>query len=128
MLNAAITQAHTTIGNLNFFQPVDCLPDLPGGQANPNNGADCALAGFDTNVSAGDTDFQTSINNILADLRWFAVVLAVIAIILVGFYIMGNVVGNNSAGAAGNLKKIGWVFVGLVVIFNATVFVGYLIP
>ncbi len=50
---------------------------------------------------------------------YLSIGLAVLAIVLVGIYVIGNVATNNGGAAAGNLKKAVWVLVGLVIVFNA---------
>lgn len=52
-------------------------------------------------------------------LSYASIGLAVLAIVLVGIYIITNVASNNSGAAAGNLRRVVWVLAGLIVIFNA---------
>ena len=113
MLNAAITQAHIYLfqGLVEDAQEEAILGGL----------------GKEVTAPADDGGLVSALSEIIASLRWASIIFAVILVILVGFYIMGNVVGNNSQGAAGNLKKVGWVLVGLIVIFQAPTIVGLFI-
>ena len=78
-------------------------------------------------VKAPTTGISQTATDFFEYIKWGGIIFAVIAIAIVGIYIMFNVIGNNSANAAVNIKKVLTVLGGLIVIFNAPAIVGFAI-
>ena len=77
-----------------------------------------------TPINPSDSDIVSTFGDIIDLLSFISIPLAVAAVVLIGLLIVASVVGANSEGAAKYLKKITYVLVGLVIVFNSHTIIG----
>lgn len=69
--------------------------------------------------ATGGDDITETFEEILDLLSFISIPLAVAAVVLVGILIISNIVGANPGGATQNLRKIAYVLIGLIIVFNS---------
>ena len=66
-----------------------------------------------------DPNIATSMERLLDTLSYISIPIAVAAVVLIGVFIIGNIITGSSQNAMSNLKKIAAVLAGLVIVMNS---------
>lgn len=67
----------------------------------------------------GSPSISDTFQEILDVLSFLSIPLAVAAVVLIGLQIITNIIGASPAKASSNLRKITYVLIGLIIVFNS---------